>query len=138
MNEANEYIRGLLAESWYDITEEYGELLRKWYGEDISMFDPEDEDLCDSIRRLTSTFRFWCCGPPFVLTPYEKLRGEYDALIELHAQLLEEYVLLLKQSEQLAWACQENRRKAISPKIKGGSKSTAERRIRKNDDSDAA
>jgi hypothetical protein len=98
MSVASNYISGILNEPWYDVTEEYTELLSQWYGEDLSLFDADDEDLAECVRRLTRTFRYWRTNPR-QMTPYEKLRSEYYALTEQHQRLLDEYRILLAETE---------------------------------------
>jgi hypothetical protein len=98
MSVASNYISGVLNETWYDVTEEYAELLSQWYGEDLSLFDADDEDLATCVRRLTRTFRYWRTNPG-QMTPYEKLRSEYEALTEQYQCLLDEYRILLAETK---------------------------------------
>ena len=101
MSVASNYIAGILNEPWYDVTEEYDELLSQWYGEDLSLFDADDEELAACVRRLTRTFRYWRTNPE-QMTSYEKLRSEYEALTEQHQCLLDEYRILLAETKNQA------------------------------------
>jgi hypothetical protein len=102
MSIASDYISGILNEPWYDVTEQYAELLSQWYGDDLSLFDADDEELAVCVRRLTRTFRYWRTDPD-LMTPYEKLRRKYEALTEQYQCLLDEYyTLLAKAKDQMA------------------------------------
>jgi hypothetical protein len=108
MNKANLFTQEILNEtSWYDITEEYALLLREWYGEDLSLFDPNDEDFADSVRRLTKTFRYWRAKPQYLITPYEKLRNEYECLVEVHAKLMMAYLDIHNGKQHFDYAYDE-------------------------------
>jgi hypothetical protein len=98
MSIASDYISGILNEPWYDVTEEYAELLSQWYGDDLSLFDADDEELAACVRRLTRTFRYWRTDPGH-MTPYEKLRREYEALTEQYQRIVDEYRILLAESK---------------------------------------
>jgi hypothetical protein len=98
MSIASDYISGILNEPWYDITEEYAGLLSQWYGDDLSLFDADDEELAVCVRRLTRTFRYWRTDPGH-MTPYEKLRREYEALTEQYQRIVDEYHILLAESK---------------------------------------
>jgi hypothetical protein len=98
MGIASDYISGILNEPWYDVTEEYSELLSVWYGDDLSLIDVDDEDLAVCVRGLTRTFRYWRTDPGH-MTPYERLRREYEALTEQHQRIVDEYHILLAEAK---------------------------------------
>jgi len=104
MYEANKYIHALFNEPFCDLAEEYEELLRDWYGDDISLFDLDDEDLSEALRRLTQIDRFWRTASKPDPSHYEKLRRKYDLLLELYSSLAEDYNNLRNDNRKLAVA----------------------------------
>jgi hypothetical protein len=136
---AKHFIESLLNETvGYDMREEYTGLLFEWYGDDLSGFDPDDEDLIVAFERLRSNYTFWRTGP-YNVSPYQKLRAKYDALLETYMQSIDELTALRHENEQLAMACRKSQRMGVSNKIKGGCGSAKkERRLIKNDRPDAA
>jgi len=139
MSETSNFINAILTEASYDFTEEYEELLKDWYGDDISMFNPDDEDLLDVARCLTRHIEFWrtASDPKYPWTSYEKLRYKYEMLLRVHSNLLEAYSYLVDEKEQLVEDCRYFHRKIGPTIIKGGCGNVLERRL-KNGDSDAA
>jgi hypothetical protein len=91
MSIAKNTIAGILNASFYDVTEEYAQLLEDWYGVDMSLIDHDDEDLANLVWGLTRSIDYWRTNLNR-LTPYEKLRIRYEALIEQHQALLEDYL----------------------------------------------
>lgn len=91
MYDPSKYIRALIAEPFCDLADEYWGLLKDWYGDDLSLFDIDDEDLSEALRRLTQIDRFWRTDPKPYRTPYEKLRRKYDLLLELYSSLADDY-----------------------------------------------
>lgn len=89
MSIASDTIAGVLNASFYDVTEEYAELLEEWYGEDLSLIDHDDEGLAAAVWGLTHSIDYWRTNPAR-MTPYEKLRIEYQALVEQYQSILEE------------------------------------------------
>jgi hypothetical protein len=89
MSMASNTVAGILNATFYDVTEEYTNLLKDWYGEDLSRIDCDDEDLADAVRGLTRSINYWRTDPDR-MTPYERLRARYEALIETHQSLLDE------------------------------------------------
>jgi hypothetical protein len=89
MGIARDVIAGILNASFYDVTEEYAELIETWYGEDLSLLNHDDEDLATAVWGLTHSINFWRTNPN-QMNPYEKLRLKYEMLIEQHQSLLEE------------------------------------------------
>jgi len=138
MYDANNYISALLTEPFCDLTEEYEELLKDWYGDDLSLFDIDDEDLASAVRRLTDLERFWFTSTYPPLTSYEKLRRKYETLLAIHSCLIEAYENLRDDNEKLVVACRQNTSKIAPTKINCGCGYTKERRHRKNDESNAA
>jgi len=138
MSKAKNYIDALLTETFYDATENLDELLRDWYGDDLSLFNIDDPDLSIAARSLTRYIQFWGTAAYPPLTSYEKLRRKYDALLDVHSNLLEEYAILRDEKAQLAETCRCLRRRIFSTKIKGGCGSAKERRRLKNDEMSAA
>jgi len=128
----------LITEPFCDFTEEFEDLLMDWYGDDLSIFNIDDDDLCHIVGRLANLLRFWCTDCDVPISSYEKLRRKYEALITIHNRLLEAYSNLLDDNEQLAKACRYGKRKIISTKIKDGCGSVKERRYPKSDTSSAA
>jgi hypothetical protein len=113
MSIASDYISGILNEPWYDVTEEYAELLSQWYGDDLSLFDADDEELAVCVRRLTRTFRYWRTDPD-LMTPYEKLRRKYEALTEQYQRLVDEYHTLLAKTKDQMTPPETNRLNVIT------------------------
>jgi hypothetical protein len=109
MSMASNYISGILNEQWYDVTEEYSELLSQWYGDDLSLFDTDDEDLAICLRRLSRTFRYWRTNPGH-MTPYEKLRRDYEALTEQCRALIDDNAALRAETTRLLADCRESAR----------------------------
>jgi hypothetical protein len=70
------------------VTEPYEQLLREWYGEDLSLFNSEDPDLATLIYGLTRNNHYWTFNPN-TMTSYEKLRAKYDVLLSACEQLFE-------------------------------------------------
>ena len=138
MSETSMYISELLQETFYDFTEEYDELLNDWYGDDLSIFNPDDEDLYDVVKRLTRKIRFWCTSPNPPLSSYEKLRRKYESLLAIHSRLIEAHCSLRDENEQLAKAFRHGQRKNITTKIKYGCGCAMERRYEKNDEESVA
>lgn len=138
MYEANNFISALITEPFCDFTEEYEELLGDWYGDDLSLFDIDDEDLCHAVRKMTSVTRFWCTAPYPPLTSYEKLRRKYETLLAIHSFLIEAYINLREENERLVGACRDSRRKIIAIKINRGCGYAKKRRFHKNGDTPAA
>jgi hypothetical protein len=93
MSIASNTITGILGASFHDVTEEYAELLQDWYGEDLSLLDHDDEDLATAVRAMTRRIGYWRTGS-IRMTPYERLRAKYEALIEMHQSLMEERRIL--------------------------------------------
>jgi len=137
MSESRNYIDALITETFFDATEELDELLRDWYGDDISLFNLDDEDLSIAARSLTRVIRFWGTATYPPLTSYEKLRRKYEALLAIHSCLIEAYGNLRDENEKLVVASQHDKRKIISTRIKGGCGSVKERRLSKIDLSSA-
>jgi hypothetical protein len=132
------YIESLLYESLgYDMREEYAGLLTDWYGDDLTSFDPDDDDLIDAFRRLNYTYTFWKTSSRS-LSPYQKLRLKYDLLLESYIQLIGDFKAASPEKNLLAQGIQKNSRKIVTAKIKDGCGSVRERRDVKNDRSDAA
>jgi hypothetical protein len=139
MTIVSSYIECHLNESFgFEMGEVYEELLYDWYGEDLSLFDPDDEDLAIALTDIRKISMFWrTC--PVQMSSYEKLRRLYDALLELYLQLVEDYNAVCLEKEQLALACQKVNRKILTLTIKGGCGSAAiERRFQKHVRNDAA
>ena len=131
-------INSHLNESYgYENREKYDELLYDWYGEDLSLFNPDDEDLAIAFNTLRMNSYFWQINP--VLTsPYQRLKRKYDALLESFMQMIDNYKTICFENEQLALACQKKQRIVISVKTNGGSGVAGERRSLKHDSSDVA
>ena len=90
----------------HDLTEECAGLLSEWYGDDLSAFDPEDEDLNTAFAGLRRSISFWRAGPSSI-SPYQRLRLMYDAILEAYIQLAEDHKDLLEKNEQLMTACRD-------------------------------
>jgi hypothetical protein len=137
MNDQRNYIRGLLYESWFDITEEYEELMQEWYGDPMAVFDPEDADLTDVVRACTKSYRYWHFDPN-QMTSFERLRMAYDVLVQAHVQLSESYQELLSAYETPKKANDADHIQISAIKIKGGCIRSMERRIGKTNEDAAA
>jgi len=136
-NESN-FIESLLDETLgYDMREEYADLLSDWYGDDISLFDPDDEDLNIAFRRLNNTYTFWKTSR-YVTSPYQKLRMKYDLLLESYMQLIEDLQTALHEKGQLAKFCYDGKRQVVTTKTNGGCNAGLERRASENGRTDAA
>ena len=137
MSSISDFIESHLNETLgYEMREKYEELLYDWYGDDLSLFNPDDEDLAIAFINLRKNDLFWRTNP--VLTsPYQKLRRKYDALLESYMQIVDDYKTACFEKEQLAAACRKTRRQVIALKINGG-RSVFERRSGQHDRSGAA
>ena len=111
----------------YEMGEAYEELLYDWYGDDLSLFNPDDSDLAIALVSLRKNHLFWHTSPN-AISPYQKLRRKYDALLESHMQLVDDYREACSEIEQFEKACQVHGRKTIAVKIKGGCSPAKERR----------
>jgi hypothetical protein len=108
MSMASNTVAGILNATFYDVTEEYASLLKDWYGDDLSSIDCDDEDLADAVWELTRSINYWRTDPDR-MTPYEKLRAKYEALMETHQSLLDERRKLVstirqQQEDRHGWA----------------------------------
>ena len=138
MHNTRNLAESLLNEAFgYDMAEECAALLWEWYGDDLSPFDPDDEDLNIAFGRLRTRWTFWQTDR-YAVSPYQKLRRKYDALIEAYMLLVDDFRAALDENEQLASACQKNHREVVSTKIKGGCGCAIERGCGKNYCPDAA
>ena len=138
MNTTRNLANSLLNESFgYDFSEECAGLLLEWYGDDLSSFDLDDEDLEIAFGRLRTYFTFWRTGR-YTISPYQKLRLKYDALLESYLQMIDDYRTACSEKEQAEKACQVRGRKTIMVKVKGGCSHAKERRSHKIEKFDVA
>jgi len=126
-----DYASSILAETWFDVSEDFDALMMEWYGDLAARFDTEDEDFEYAVRTLTRSYRFWRFNPDSA-TAYEKLRQKYDATLDAYAELYEENLDLHHRIRLHGTAPQSE--KTIDPHepvlIKGGSTEKKERRNR--------
>lgn len=119
MNRTSAFIESLLNETLgYDMCEQYAALLYDWYGDDISLFNPDDEDLAIAFNRLRKTDLFWRTSPT-AQSPYQKLSRKYDILLESYMQLLDVYKNVCAEISGTTKAFAVNNRKIVALKIKG-------------------
>jgi hypothetical protein len=131
------FVWEMLNESWFDITEEFEELLSEWC-DDLSVVIPDDDiDFNDTVRSITRGYKYWRFNPD-QMTSYERLRTRYDALLEAHIQLINDHQELRAESSRLAWPCRKRARKKVYSSINRGCGSAAERRFAQNVNPDAA
>jgi len=126
MIQAKHYTEELMTCDWFDITEEYENLLQEWYGDSSAAYNTDDDDFADAFRALAKNYRFWHFDEKS-MTSYERLRARYNALLDLHLDLVELYKDLTHK--KAAAARGKGRRRIISVDIKGGCKPNGERRI---------
>jgi len=74
----------------YEMGEQYEELLREWFGDEIPIFVPDDYELANAFRNIRLNDLFWRANPHNI-SPYQKLRNKYDVLIEAFMQLSDDY-----------------------------------------------
>jgi hypothetical protein len=82
----------------HDFSEECAGLLSEWYGDDLSSFDPDDEDLNIAFNNLRRSISFWRTGI-ITASPYQKLRIMYDSLLDAYMLLVEDHKMLLAEKE---------------------------------------
>ncbi|MDR3304571.1 MAG: hypothetical protein LBS85_00860 [Clostridiales Family XIII bacterium] len=128
MIQAKHYTEELMACDWFDITEEYEDLLQEWYGDSSAAYSTDDDDFADSFRALTKNYRFWHFDEK-PMTSYERLRARYNALLDLHLGLVGLYKDFCAAHKEAAAPRDNGQRRIISADIKGGCKPNEERGI---------